>query len=279
MKTSQIIKALKLTSTCLLLFFISISTIAQTKKEILFSLDTLKRSHRALQRDFISVKEAWKKHNIFFEHVKSEFFLPIDINTSIDEGVIKFDEISTTIQDEIKNLTKTNASLKDSLKLFVDSLQYYESIIEEMKNKSMAYNNIILSSLKKASFPQSKSEFVGNWDLFLDLVQLNGEPFESGIVGFNPFTPNDSLSAHNIYKIEFTEDEIATLYFRGGKEQKSFYSVKNFSSNSPYTVQFAKNDEFKLTMLISPLPTGLTISYEVPVKTEKVFYYYGLMKR
>ena len=147
------------------------------------------------------------------------------------------------------------------------------------ERECLPYNQILLSALSKASFPKSAKDFVGTWDLFLNPVQLSGEPFESGIIGFNTFTSNDSLSLHNVYKIEFTEDELATIYFNGGEIQKSFYSVKDFSNNEPYIIKFSKNDDFKLTMLVSPLASGLMVSYELPLKSDKVYYYYGLMKK
>lgn len=245
---------------------------AQTKKEVQFSLDTLAKSHQNLQQDLTSMKADWKKQNIFFEHVKSSFFDPTDINTSIDDGVSKFDEIHKINLTEFEDLTKANKALSDSFAL-------YKKRSEKLISQNNAFNEILLSSLSRASFPQSVSEFIGTWDLFLNPVQLSGEPFEAGIIAHNPFTPKDSVLTNSLYKIEFAEDEIATLYFKGGKSHKSFYSIKDFSINSPYTIKFSKNEDFKLTMLISPIPSGLMVSYELPHKAESVYYFYGLMKK
>ena len=151
--------------------------------------------------------------------------------------------------------------------------------MEQLTQQNESYSKLLMSSLNKASFPQSTQEFIGVWDLFLDPVQISGEPFESGIISYNHFVSNDSIMKHSIYKIEFSADEIATLFFTGGIEQKCFYSIKDFSVNSPYIIRFSKQDEFKLTMQVSPLPNGLVASYEIPVETEKVIYYYGLMKK
>ena len=260
-------------ATCIILL-ISISAFvsAQTKKEVQFSLDTLKKSHNSLQEDYRAVKAAWKKQNNFFEHVKSTFFLSADINTSIDSGIVKFDKINSALLIKLEKLGKNNKNLKDSL--FAIS-----SNIDSLELQNRAYNHILLSSLSHASFPQSTKDFLGTWDLFLNPVQLSGEPYESGIIGFNEFVPNDSIGVHNIYKIEFLEDELATVHFKGGTSQKCFYSVKDFSNNSPYIIKFSKNDDFKMTMLISPLPGGLMVSYEIPVKAKKIYYYYGLMKK
>ncbi|MGQ1786726.1 MULTISPECIES: hypothetical protein [unclassified Saccharicrinis] len=245
---------------------------AQTKREVQFSLDTLMRTHKTLQQDLKVMKLAWKKQNTFFEHVKSAYFDPADVNTSIDDGVSKFDEM-------YKFSLKEMEVLRDSIQGINDSLNKCLGQSELLDSQNKAYKELLLSSINPASFPQSEAEFIGEWDLFLHPVQLTGEPFESGIVSFNPFVQDDSLTVHNVYKIEFAEDEIATLYFRGGNVQKSFYSVKNFSMNSPYVIKFSKNEEFKLAILVSPIPTGLMVSYEVPLKSEKVYYYHGLMKK
>ena len=245
---------------------------SQTKKEVQFSLDTLIKSHESLLNDYKSMKEAWKKQNNFFEHVKTNFFDPTDINTPIDKGIEKFDMINQASISQLEELENINLMIKDSL-------QYYKNISQELDNENKTYNKILLSSLKKTSFPQSKSELIGTWDLFLNPLQIKGEPYSSGIIGFNSFNNNDSILKHNIYKIEFSEDEIATLYFSNSTTQKSFYSVKDFSKSSPYSITFSKNEDFKLNLHISPLPEGLMVSYEAPVKSDRVYYFYGLMKK
>ncbi len=256
----------------ILIFGIQSYTAAQSKKEVQFSLDTLIKSNQSLQEDYKTMKEAWKKQNSFFEHVKSTLFDASEINTAIEDGISKFDEINKLSKGELDKLNSESKLIKDSLIKITDRANVLES-----QNK--AYNQILLSALSAASFPKSAKDFVGTWDLFLNPVQLSGEPFESGIIGFNTFTANDSLNLHNVYKIEFTEDELATIYFNGGEIQKSFYSVKDFSDNEPYIIKFSKNDDFKLTMLVSPVASGLMVSYELPLKSDKVYYYYGLMKK
>ena len=171
------------------------------------------------------------------------------------------------------------SKLEDSLRFFKDSISYFDKVIYNLEQENFSYNKILLSLLKKGSFPKSTPEFIGEWDLFLNPVQIHGEPFESGIVGFNSFAPNDSIMLHSIYKIDFSEDEIATLYFVNGKAQKSFYSISDFSTQSPYSIKFIKNEDFKLTLKVSPLPTGLMVSYEAPLKSDSIYYYYGFMRK
>ncbi|TLX71481.1 hypothetical protein E9993_20220 [Labilibacter sediminis] len=257
---------------CIFLTSIFSSVKSQTKKEIQFSLDTLQRAYNSLEEENKTLQKEWKIQNQFFEHVKSSLLPASDINLSVDEALIKFDDIINMQKNTADSLVSANSILSDSL---VKVNENNDKLIQE--NES--YSNLLMSSLNKASFPKSQKEFIGVWDLFLDPVQISGEPFESGIISYNHFVDNDSIMKHNIYKIEFSADDIATLYFTGGIEQKCFYSIKDFSINSPYIIRFSKQDEFKLTMQISTLPSGLVASYEIPDKSEKVIYFYGLMKK
>ncbi len=256
----------------LLFLLINATTIAQTKKEVQFSLDTLLKSKQKLQEDFNDVRLAWTKQNAFFEHVKANLFDPSDINTPIEEAIIEFDKINNALDVKIEEITDDN-------KLLTDSLNYYKNQYQQSILQSKIYKNILNSALSKASFPQAESGLKGNWDLFLNPVQINGDPFNSGLISFNPFSGNDSIIGSSLSKIEFGEDEIASLYFKNGEEQKSFYSVNNFSLDKPYSIVFTKSDEFKLTLHVTPLPSGLMVSYENANKTDKVIYFYGLMKK
>lgn len=245
---------------------------SQTKKEVQFSLDTLQKSHKLLQQDFQLLQKEWQKQNQFFEHVKSSFFNISDVNMSIDKAFNHFDTINNAINKQMKNLNESNNVL-------IDSIQLLNSSITQLSEQNKYYSKLLLSSLNKASFPQTEMEFIGAWNLFLDPVQISGKPFESGLISYNQFLSVNSIKQQNLYKVVFSADEIATIYYTGGKVQKCFYSIINFSPNSPYSILFSKQEEFKLTMQVSPLTSGLMVSYELPLKTEKVLYYYGLMKK
>ncbi len=254
------------------LMLLSVCISSQTKKEVQFTLDTLSKAHNTLLQDYQDLKQQWKEQNKFFEHVKSNFFPTEDINISINEAPDKFDLIYNDIVKKVVKLGEINSSISDSLKKEI-------ALNQELISKNKVYHDLILSALNLPSFPSNESDIIGQWQLFLYTVRIKGEPYESGIIGYHPLVVEDSISVHNIIKIEFEQEELATIYFKGGIEQKCFYSINNFSKNSPYSIQFSKQDEFKMTLSVSPMPSGLMVSYEVPGKTDNVLYFYGLMKK
>ncbi len=254
------------------LILITVSISSQTKKEVQFTLDTLNKAHQTLLQDYQDLKQQWKEQNNFFEHVKSNFFPAADINISINKASDKFDSIYNDIVKKVVKLGEINSSISDSLKKEV-------ALNQELISQNKVYQSLILSALNSGSFPSNETDIIGSWDLFLNPVMIHGNPYESGIIGLNPFAVADSVSVHNINKIEFDKDELATIFFTGGIQQKCFYSINNFSKNAPYTIQFSKQEEFKMTMSVSPMPNGLMVSYEASNKTDKVLYFYGLMKK
>ncbi|MCW3787859.1 hypothetical protein [Plebeiibacterium sediminum] len=254
------------------LILFSVSVASQNKKEVQFTLDTLNKAHENLLLDYQDLQQQWKEQNQFFEHVKSNFFPAEDINISVNQAPDKFDSIYNDIIKKVVKLGEINSSISDSLRKEI-------SLNQELIAKNKVYSDLILSALNSASFPSNEADIIGKWELFLNPVMIQGNPYESGIIGYNTLVVDDSISVHNITMIEFEPEELATIYFTGGIQQKCFYSINNFSKNSPYSIQFSKQDEFKMTLVVSPMPNGLMVSYEAPNKTDKVLYFYGLMKK
>jgi|GEM_PF-6073669 len=73
-----------------------ISTIAQTKREVQFSLDTLMKSHQMLRSDYQDLVEDWKKYDEFYTQIKSAMLDKEHINMSIDSGLILLDKTELT---------------------------------------------------------------------------------------------------------------------------------------------------------------------------------------
>lgn len=267
---------MKQLSTFSLLFIIFLSCLpsasAQTKKEIQFSLDTLTKAHQALQKEYNELQEAWREYDAFYEYVKNRLFPKELNNTPLSEAI-------PTFNAALKMMNQDSDLLKDSLHLISDSLMKTQAQLSATEAKLSTYSDILMTSLSTASFPQTEKDLLGSWDLFLSPVQLSGEPTEAGIIGIHPFNIPDSIKQHQIYKIEFAPDELATITFSNGNSQKCFYSIDDFNPQSNYTIHFSKQDEFKLTIHVSVLPQGLQASYEIPVETDNAIYFQGLMKK
>jgi hypothetical protein len=262
-----------------------IQTEAQTRREVQFSLDTLYKSHVKLQNDYQSVLEQYRQHESFFDHIKTTFLPTEARNTDVDKIQPIYDEIleknrflTQGLKDSILILTDSLQFYSDSLQFYTDSLQLLLDERDEHLNLSQTYKNLLLAKLNEGSFPLSENELIGTWNLFLNPMQVTSDSLKNGLVSHNPFTASDSLLQHYIYKIEFLPDELATMFFKDGRRQKCFYEVKNFSAKTPYRIVCSKQESFKLTIHISPMPSGLNISYEIPLDEKEKLYFFGLMK-
>ncbi|MCU4175386.1 hypothetical protein [Carboxylicivirga sp. N1Y90] len=249
----------------------AINTSGQTKKEIQFSLDTLQKSHLLLQNDFESLQENWRQYEAFLEHLKAKTLDKKHINETLENTQNLFDEAWDKQVSHLK-------TLEDSTTFLLDSLNRLYETHMDMIERDNTFLRLLRGKLSEASFPSTQEELLGMWNLFLKPIQLSGDAFGSGLISHNPFTVADSIQQHNVYKIEFLEDELANIYFRGGKQQKCFYEVNDFDTGKPYTIECTKQDEFQLTLHISPMPHGLEVSYEIPVNTDQVLYFNGVMK-
>lgn len=256
----------------LLLQFTIINISAQSKKEVQEELNALKVKHKELQNKNTELNKMLNEYSIFYSKVKKNLLNKQEQEAPLDKGSFSILESIHKIKINTLSLSLLKDSLETALEISKDEMKALSVQNEIVKN-------MLLGDAEEASFPSLESELLGNWNLYLSPIQMVGEPFESGFIGTNPLLMNDSISANYMYQIEFEEDEIATLFFKNGASQKVFYKVNDFSVNSPYNIVFSKQDEFKLVAHISPMPNGLEISYETPLKTDKVVYYYGTIKR
>lgn len=244
---------------------------AQTKKEIQFSLDTLQKSHLELLNDFEALQQEWRSYDAFIEHFKNKTLDKKHINESLENTQKLFDDVW---DKQISNIR----TLEDSTTFLLDTLNRLYETHMDIIERDNTFLRLLRGKLSEASFPSTQKELLGMWNLFLKPIQLSGDTFESGLISHNPFTVPDSIQQHNVYRIEFLQDELANIYFRGGHHQKCFYEVNEFNTGKPYTIECTKQDEFKLTLHISPMPHGLEVSYEIPVNTSQVLYFNGVMK-
>ncbi|WP_289054543.1 hypothetical protein [Carboxylicivirga marina] len=245
---------------------------SQTKKEIQFSLDTLYRSNLKLQEEYRKLIEVWKQYDTFYTHVKLSMLDKEFANESIVKGVPLFDEVW-------KEKTARLDLLEDSTVFLLDSLNHlYEEQVGLLAQNEL-YLRMLTGQLNEAAYPNTEQELIGLWQLYLSPMQLSGEAYRTGLVSYNPFTVADSLQKHNVYQMEFKAEELAIIYFKDGRKQNCFYEVVNFNVGKPYEINCSKQqDEFEMTIHISPMPSGLEVSYEIPLDTTQVVYFNGVMK-
>ncbi len=258
----------------LLLFvlaLISMSATGQTKKEVMFSLDTLYKSHLKLTDDYRKLVRSLQQYDAFYQHVKLAMLDKELVNEPIEKGSQLFDEVWNEQSSQLK-------VFEDSTIFLLDSLNHLAELYVDCNRQNELYLSLLNSHLYEAAFPHTEKELIGSWQLFLNPMQLSGDAYNSGLISHNPFAVADSLQQYNIFQIDFLPDDLATIYFKNGRSQKCFYEVNGFSVSKPYSLTCSKQDEFKMTIHVSPMPAGLEVSYEIPQSTSQVLYFNGLMK-
>ncbi|MCG8580686.1 MAG: hypothetical protein MI866_12250 [Bacteroidales bacterium] len=256
----------------LLLAFLSNSAIGQTKKEIQFSLDTLYKSHLKLIDEYRQLIVDWKRYDAFYRHVKASMLDKEMVNEPIKAGITMFDNVWKRQSEQLKLLEDSTVYLLDSLNRLNE---HHGTLV--MQNE--VYLRMLNGKLNEATYPNTEEELLGLWQLYLSPMQLAGDAYKSGLVSHNPFTIDESLQKYNIYQLEFLPDELANIYFKDGRKQNCFYEITGFSVGAPYSISCTKQqDEFEMTIHVSPMPSGLEISYEIPVDTTQVIYFNGVMK-
>ncbi len=246
----------------------SIYTYGQSKKEILFTLDSLKNAYNSLQSDYKTLKAEKEDYNNFYYHVKSQILTPAEMDFSIEETYKKW-----------LSLTKDCDSIHGLDSLIADSIIKLTNNNLALQTENQIFKNLINSSIDEATIPLSQKELIGKWNLYMNLLQIEGSENDSGIIANNPFFQKDSIFKQNISMIEFQKEELAIVSFRDGTTIKCFYSIKDFNTSSPYHIYLTKQDQFKLTLLISPMPQGLMASYEYKGENNETGYFYGPMKK
>lgn len=257
--------------TLLLFSLISVMVTSQTRREIMFSLDTLYKSHMRLQSDYRKLLDKWKLYDAFYLHVKANVFDKELINEPIDNGIEMFNQ-SWDGKASLMEL------LEDSTVYLLDSLSRLSENNLTLTAQNETYLRLLTGSLKEEAYPNTEKELIGTWQLYLNPMQVTGEVLKSGLISHNPFTHADSLQQYNIHQIDVLPDELANIHFKDGRKQKCFYEVENFSGKKPYSIHCSKKEEFKMTIHVSPMPTGLEVSYEIPLDTTQVLYFHGVMK-
>jgi hypothetical protein len=243
----------------------------QTKKEVMFSLDTLYKSHLKLTDEYRKLVNNIKQYDAFYVHVKKAMLDKDLVNEPIGKGIALFDDVWQQQTGQLR-------ILDDSLVFLLDSLNHLSEQFENCSTQSDLYLRLLNSRLYESAYPNTEAELIGSWQLFLNPMQLTGEAYNSGLISHNPFTVADSLQQYNIFQIDFLPDELATIHFKDGRTQKCFYKINEFSVGTPYNITCSKQDEFKMTLHISPMPSGLEVSYEIPLNTTQVLYFNGVMK-
>ena len=206
----------------------------------------------------------------FYTHISDKFFPEKFKNIEIEKAIALADSLSAANQSANKGLQ----SLKQSK---IDSLSILLKTADTLRMENQTIKSLLVSLIGANVYPLNESELKGTWQVFVQPLQVTGSGQESAIVSLEKIVIADSLYKLAIKQIVFLEEDLADIYFFGGKKTKCFYKVTGFSRDKTYTISLQKSDDINIKLFVTPGPRGLQVSYKAGRGTGK--YMFGFMRK
>jgi len=143
--------------------------------------------------------------------------------------------------------------------------------------QNQTFRALLASLIGENVYPQNEVELKGSWQVYVQPLTVTGTGQESAIVSQDKFVMPDSVSKSSIKQIVFLEEDLADIYFIGGKKTKCFYTVAGFSREKTYTIALQKAEEINIKLFVTPVPRGLQVSYKSGKGAGQ--YMFGYMRR
>ena len=227
--------------------------------------DSLKK---ATATDSVSAQLVLYKN--FYTHISDKFFPEKFKNIEIEKAIALADSLSAANQSTNKGLQ----SLKQSK---IDSLSILLKTADTLRMENQTVKGLLVSLIGANVYPLNETELKGTWQVFVQPLQVTGSGQESAIVSLEKIILPDSLYKLGIKQIVFLEEDLADIYFFGGKKTKCFYKVTGFSRDKTYSISLQKADEINIKLFVTPGPRGLQVSYKAGRATGK--YMFGFMRK
>jgi hypothetical protein len=206
----------------------------------------------------------------FYTHINDKFFPEEFKNIEIEKAIALADSLSAANQSSSKGLQSLSQSKIDSLSILLKSA-------DTLRMENQTFKALLISLIGENVYPLNEMELKGSWQVFVQPLQVSGAGEESAIVSLEKIILPDSLYKLAIKQIVFLEEDLADIYFYGGKKTKCFYKVNGFSRDKTYTIFLQKGDEINTKLFVTPGPRGLQVSYKAGRGTGK--YMFGFMRR
>jgi hypothetical protein len=206
----------------------------------------------------------------FYAYIANKFFPEKYKKIEIEKAIPLADSLSAANNNKWKGIESMSKGKIDSLSLLLkraDTLQ--------MENQT--FKALLVSLIGEKVYPLNEAELKGSWQVFVQPLQVTGSGQESAIVSLEKIVLPDSLYKLAIKQIVFLEEDLADVYFFGGKKTKCFYKVTGFSRDKTYTISLQKGDEINIKLFVTPGPRGLQVSYKAGRGTGK--YMFGFMRK
>jgi hypothetical protein len=279
----------------ILLILGSLTTFAQEKKQETDSLTKKKavatpgvpkssKDSLGTSQSIDSLKAELTLYKSFYAYISKKFFPEKYKNLPINRAIPLADSLSAARDKRFKGLESMSKEKKDSLSYALITAEALEEENETLRTENQTFRienqtfKMLLASLiGEKVYPQNEAEIKGNWQVFVNPLKVTGSGQVSAIVSLEKMVLIDSIAKQTIKQIVFLEEDLADVYFLGGKKTKCFYKVIGFSRDKTYSITLKKSDEIDITIFITAVPRGLQLSYKLGKNPN--YYMFGYMRR
>ncbi len=206
----------------------------------------------------------------FYTYISNKFFPEKYKNIEIQKAITLADSLSAA------NTSKSQG-LQSLSKSKIDSMSQLLKMADTLRIQNQTFKALLVSLIGENVYPLNETELKGNWQVFVQPLTVTGTGQESAIVSLEKIILPDSLYKSSIKQIVFLEEDLADVYFFGGKKTKCFYKVNGFSREKTYSIFLQKGDEINIKLFVTPVPRGLQVSYKMGKETGK--YMFGYMRK
>jgi len=270
----------------LVLLLLTVSAVAQLRKknkeapvDSVAKTETVADTTNSIKPKNDSVKQTSASDSLnaqltlykdFYAYISNKFFPEKFKKAGIEKAITLTDSLS-------KSNESTRTSLQSLSKGKIDSLTLLLRRADTLQMENQTFKNLLVSLIGENVYPQNEGDLKGSWQVFVQPLTITGSGQESGIVSQDKMILPDSLYKASIDQIVFLEEDLADIYFFGGKKTKCFYTVNGFSREKTYTIFLQKGTEINIKLFVTPVPRGLQVSYKLGNGTGQ--YMFGYMRR
>lgn len=234
--------------------------------------DSLATQNQALAVERDSLTKTAESYQKFYFFIRDNYFPEGARDLSPAQATGLVDSLSSARDSTLEGLQRLDLTLADSIKGLRDSMTTLE-----IQNK--AFRDVLGLALSAQVYPRQAGDLQGSWKVFLEPVDLVGTNPQAGLVSRNQMVLPDSIYKGMITRIDFLEDELADVYFAGGKRIKCFFKVTDFDLQKTYFIDLSHGKELDIQLYITHVPKGIQVSYQMPAQDGASGFYFGYMTR
>src|SRR5688572_1189503 len=170
--------------------------------------DSLKAS-----KNYDSLNAQLTLYKNFYKYIGDKFFPEKYKNLGIEKAIPLADSLSAARDSKFKGIESLSKTKIDSMSVLLKEA-------DTLRIQNQTFRALLESLIGENVYPLNEAELKGSWQVYLQPLGVIGAGSESGIVSLEKIILADSLYKSAIKQIVFLEEDLADIYFFGGKKTK-----------------------------------------------------------